>query len=474
MTTSNAAVGTPGRSSYYIILISMIASLGGVLFGFDTAVISGTQSMVKAKFMLSEWHLGWFLSSALVGCIIGAAISGVLGDYLGRKKTLMISALLYFASAVLTAAAWDFTSLIIARMIGGVGVGIASGIVPTYISEFASSNIRGRLVAMYQLSIVIGILLAYFSNLIIQSHATAKADMMSTDGFFDVYFVTECWRGMFGMEAIPAALFFFLLFVIPESFRWLISTGKTEQARKIMGKVYDSQTVESTIAEIVSTDRNESFSLLEILKPGFRVALILAVGLSVFGQLTGINIVLYYGPEILKSAGLETGSALFYQVLIGFINLIFTLVALWKVDSWGRRPLLIYGMAGVTVTMAVAALILYLKAPPILLVIALGAYVAFIAVSICAVIWVLTPEVLPNRVRARAVSIATFANWGTNAIAAQLFPWYVDQYGMYSGFATFAAICFVGTFFFWFLVPETKGKSLEEIEKYWIRNSAGK
>lgn len=465
---------TGSRSSFYLIMIAMIASLGGILFGFDTAVISGTQSMVRAKFALTEWHLGWFLSSALVGCIIGAAVSGVLGDYFGRKKTLLLSAVLYFVSAVLTATAWDFNWLIVARMIGGVGVGIASGIVPTYISEFASSNIRGRLVAMYQLSIVIGILLAYFSNWIIQSHAIAAIETVNGEVFSDfylVYFVTECWRGMFGMEAIPAALFFFLLFLIPESFRWLIGQGKTETARSIMLRVYDRETTEKTIAEIIETDKQESFSLFEIFKPGFRIALILAIGLSVFGQLTGINIVLYYGPEILKTAGLDTGSALFFQVLIGFINLVFTLVALWKVDSWGRRPLLIYGMMGVTVSMAVAALLLYFKAPPILLVVALGCYVAFIAVSICAVIWVLTPEVLPNRVRARAVSIATFANWGTNAIAAQLFPSYVDQFGMHAGFATFAVICLVGTAFFWRLVPETKGKSLEEIEQYWLDGS---
>jgi MFS transporter, SP family, arabinose:H+ symporter len=200
-----------------------------------------------------------------------------------------------------------------------------------------------------------------------------------------------------------------------------------------------------------------------------RTAMIVALGLSIFGQMTGVNVVVYYGPEILEAAGLALGSALKYQVALGAINLLFTLVALWKVDSWGRRPLLIWGMAVVTLSMATTAMLLLQGAPAIWIVAALCVYMACEALSICAVVWILTPEIFPNRVRGRAMSIATFANWTTNTLSALLFPWYVDRYGMHAGFFTFAAICFVATIFFWTIVPETKGKSLEEIERHWMK-----
>jgi SP family arabinose:H+ symporter-like MFS transporter len=203
------------------------------------------------------------------------------------------------------------------------------------------------------------------------------------------------------------------------------------------------------------------------LKPGIRRALLVGIGLSFFGQLTGVNIVVYYGPTIMREAGVALGGALQYQVLLGVINLVFTVVALWKIDSWGRRPLLIGGMALVAVTLAATATLMFAGAPAFWIVLALGLYMAFVAVSICAVIWVLTPEVFPNRVRGRGASLSTFANWLTNSAGAFLFPWYVAQYGMYAGFLTFSLLCVVATLFFWKLVPETKGKTLEEIERHW-------
>jgi SP family arabinose:H+ symporter-like MFS transporter len=215
-----------------------------------------------------------------------------------------------------------------------------------------------------------------------------------------------------------------------------------------------------------SIERAEG-TIRELLKPGLRRALILGIGLSFFGQLTGVNIVVYYGPTIMREAGLETGSALMYQVALGVINLLFTLLAIWKIDTWGRRPLLIGGMALVALAMGATAMLMLFNAPALWVILLLCVYMACVAVSICAVIWVLTPEIFPNRVRGRGASISTFANWTTNAVSAFVFPWYVTQFGMYTGFFTFAALCCVATLFFWKLVPETRGKSLEEIERLW-------
>jgi SP family arabinose:H+ symporter-like MFS transporter len=272
---------------------------------------------------------------------------------------------------------------------------------------------------------------------------------------------------MFGAECVPAALFFLLLFLIPESPRWLIERGREGKALPVLSRISGPAVAAQELAEIRSSLAREEGGWAELFRPGIRKALLVGIGLSFFGQLTGVNIVVYYGPTILEEAGLALGGALQYQVALGVINLVFTVLALWKIDSWGRRPLLIGGMAWVAGMLAVTAGLMFAEAAAFWIVLALGLYMAFVALSICAVIWVLTPEVFPNRVRGRGASISTFTNWTTNALGAFLFPWYVSQFGMYAGFLTFAAICVVATLFFWKLVPETKGKSLEEIERHW-------
>jgi SP family arabinose:H+ symporter-like MFS transporter len=327
---------------------------------------------------------------------------------------------------------------------------------------------RGRLVALYQLSIVIGILAAYFSNWLLLCLAEHHPDAFGGHNWFRWIMVTDVWRGMFGAEMLPAAALFLLLFFVPESPRWLVKEGRHAEALAILTSVSGTETARRELAGIQDALAQEGGSIAELFKPGLRLALIVALGLSIFGQMTGVNIVVYYGPMILKSAGFAVGSALQYQVALGMINLIFTVIALWKVDSWGRRPLLIWGMAIVTLTMAATAVLLLKGAPAIWIVALLCAYMACVALSICAVIWIITSEIFPNRIRGRAMSIATFANWGTNTITAFLFPWYVERFGMHTGFFTFAAICLVATVFYWTLVPETKGKSLEEIERYWL------
>ncbi len=450
----------------YLAMVCVVASMGGLLFGFDTAVISGTVGMVETQFELSKLELGWFTSSALVGCILGAMMAGVLGDKYGRKPVLIIAAALFFISALGCTIPPSFKVLYSVRIIGGIGVGIASVLSPLYISEFSPPKIRGRLVAMYQLSIVTGILLAYGSNWILQNYSIHHTVITGGSGFLYKIFVGEVWRSMFGMEMVPAMLLLVLLLFVPESPRWLIQAGRRKSGKRILEKISGIKVAEEEFMEILSSLGQEKGKLRELFRPGLRTALLVAVGLSVFGQLTGINAVIYYGPEILKQAGIQFENALQFQTILGIINLVFTILALLLIDKLGRRPLLIGGMAAVVLTLFLAGLLFLTDTPNgTLIVVVLGAYIACIAFSICAVIWVITPEIFPNRVRGRAMSIAAFSNWGTNTIAAYLFPWYVASFGMHIGFFTFGAICLVATLFFWKFVPETKGKSLEQIEQ---------
>jgi SP family arabinose:H+ symporter-like MFS transporter len=452
-------------SRWYLALICLVASLGGLLFGFDTAVISGTIGMVEKQFMLTKLDVGWFTSSALIGCILGAIIAGGLGDKYGRKPVLIAASVLFFMSALFSAIPPTFAILIPARMIGGIGVGIASVLSPLYISEFAPAKIRGRLVALYQLSIVIGILLSYFSNWALQQYSLAHPFAYPGSELLHKIHISEVWRAMFGMEMIPSLLFFVLLLFVPESPRWLIQKGKEITGKTILERISGSDVAKQEFAEIINTLATDKGTFRELFRPALRIPLLIGVGLSVFGQLTGVNVVIYYGPIILEQTGLQLGSALQFQVLLGIINLVFTIAALWVIDRLGRRPLLIGGMTLVVFTLLIAGFLFATGKPDgILVVVVLGAYVASIAFSICAVIWVLTPEIFPNRLRGRAMSIATFSNWATNTLAAYLFPWYVNIFGMHTGFFTFAIICFIATIFFWKLVPETKGRTLEEIE----------
>jgi SP family arabinose:H+ symporter-like MFS transporter len=458
-------MNTEGNTGY-LAMVCIVASLGGLLFGFDTAVISGTVGMVEVQFELSKLELGWFTSSALVGCIMGAMMAGVLGDKWGRKPVLIIAAALFFISALGCTIPPSFKFLYSVRIVGGIGVGIASVLSPLYISEFSPPKIRGRLVALYQLSIVTGILLAYGSNWILQNYSIHHTLVPEGSGFLYKVFVGEVWRSMFGMEMVPALLLLVLLLIVPESPRWLIQAGRRMQGKSILEKISGIEVAEEEYGEILFALGVEKGKLRELFRPGLRTALIVAVGLSVFGQLTGINAVIYYGPEILKQAGIQFGNALQFQTILGIINLVFTILALLLIDKLGRRPLLIGGMAAVVLTLLIAGLLFLTDSPNgMLIVVVLGAYIACIAFSICAVIWVLTPEIFPNRVRGRAMSIAAFSNWGTNTMAAYLFPWYVASFGMHVGFFTFGAICLVATLFFWKFVPETKGKTLEEIEQ---------
>ena len=459
-----------GGSKLFLAKICFIASLGGLLFGFDTAVISGTFGFVEQQFSLSKLEVGWFGSAALVGSILGAIIAGSLGDKYGRKPILILAGSLFFISAFGSTFPPNFFYLIIARLVGGIGVGMASVLSPLYISEFSPPKIRGRLVALYQLSIVIGILLAFLANSTLLNFSQSNLAVLGK-GTVDTLFISEVWRAMFGAEMIPALLFVGLLFLVPESPRWLINAGLDKKGHAILAKISGVKTANSELQEIKSTLHKEKGSLSELLKPGLRLALIVGVGLSIFGQFTGVNIVVYYGPTILENAGFALDSALQFQVAIGVINLLFTIIALWKIDTWGRRPLLIGGMSVTFISLFIIAILFSMEVTGLWIVFMLMIYMASLALSINAVIWVIIGEIFPNRIRGRAMSIATFANWSTNFITAFIFPWYVAKIGMNAGFFTFAITSLIATFFFYKYVPETKGKSLEEIEEYWNKGS---
>jgi SP family arabinose:H+ symporter-like MFS transporter len=484
--SATPASSTASGSGWYLAAICLVASIGGLLFGFDTAVISGAIDLIAAQFNLDPWAKGLFAAAALFGCIGGAAMAGAAGDRFGRKPILIVSAVLFFASSIGCAIAPEYWQLFIARVVAGIGIGMASVLAPMYISEFAPPHLRGRLVATYQLSIVIGILAAYFSNW--QLTKLSAGDIVPPSGWLHWVMVDEVWRAMLGVGVLPSAAFLILLVLVPESPRWLARAGRVNEARTILSRIA-GRDADRQMAEIEQSLAREEGSFTELLKPGLRMALLVAVMLSVFGQLSGVNIVVYYGPSILKAAGFGDIASLFGQVGIGLINLVVTIVALLVVDNLGRRPLLVGGMAAVTVVLAIiGGLFLYgvsgvsisgdkievagKISPSIAIAIAvmIGAYMAAIAISICAVIWVLTPEFFPNRVRGRGVSVATFANWGTNCIGVYLFPWFVARFGMHAAFFTSAGICLVATWFFWQFVPETKGKTLEEIEKHWLKH----
>jgi MFS transporter, SP family, arabinose:H+ symporter len=467
---STSSISLPSRgSAWYLAGICLAASLGGLLFGFDTAVISGTVASVKSQYGLDEIQKGWFGSSALVGCILGAAVAGVLCDRFGRRPALRLAGLFFLVSAVCTAAAPGFAWLIGGRVLAGLGVGVASVVAPMYISEFAPPRLRGRLVALYQLSIVLGILAAYLSNWLLLCFAERNPAALAEIGWLRTAMVSEVWRAMFAAGAVPAVVFLGLLLMVPESPRWLVKAGRREAGLQTLACIEGAETAQREIAAIDRAAGEESGSITELLRPGLRLALLVGLGLSIFGQLSGVNIVVYYGPDLLRGAGFQSADSLRWQVVIGLINLIFTILALWKVDSWGRRPLLVWGMALVALSMAITAALYHWNAPAIWVVVMLCVYMACESLSICAVIWILTAEIFPNHVRGRAVSIATFANWGTNWFSAFLFPWYVNKFGLAAGFLTFAIICSAATVFFWRLVPETKGKSLEDIAKHWQR-----
>jgi SP family arabinose:H+ symporter-like MFS transporter len=458
----------------YLIFLSVVAALGGFLFGYDTAVISGTIAQVTQLFQLDALQQGWYVGCALVGSIVGVLFAGILSDKLGRKLTMVISAVLFSTSALGCALSADFTQLVVYRIIGGVGIGVVSIVSPLYISELAVAQYRGRLVSLYQLAVTVGFLGAYLVNY--QLLAWAESGTQLSVDWLNKVFITEVWRGMLGMETLPAILFFIIIFFIPESPRWLIVRGKELKAVNILEKIYNSITeAKSQLNEtksVLTSETKSEWSLL--MKPGIFKAVIIGVCIAILGQFMGVNAVLYYGPSIFENAGLSGGDSLFYQVLVGLVNTLTTVLALVIIDKVGRKKLVYYGVSGMVVSLILIGLYFLfgdsLGVSCLFLLIFFLFYVFCCAVSICAVVFVLLSEMYPTKVRGLAMSIAGFALWIGTYLIGQLTPWMLQNLTPAGTFFLFAVMCVPYMLIVWKLVPETTGKSLEEIERYWTRS----
>ncbi|HON08008.1 MAG TPA: sugar porter family MFS transporter [Verrucomicrobiota bacterium] len=428
----------------------IVAALGGLLFGFDTAVISGTTDMLKKEFALTDFQLGFTVASALIGTIIGAIAVGKPSDKIGRKGVLFIIAVLYFVSAVGCAFARDWWSLVFFRWLGGLSVGGSSVVSPMYIAEISPARYRGRLVAITQFNIVLGILLAYLSNYVIGSMNLGSSE----------------WRWMFGVEAVPSALFFLMLFLIPQSPRWLVAKKRIDEARTVLEKYgTDTGSVDEEIKEIeqsLSAEHNlleEPFFCKKYAKP-----ILLAVAIAAFNQLSGINAIIYYTAYIFKMAGFGTTDALFQSVIIGLTNLVFTIAAMAVIDHFGRKKLMLVGSIGYIVSLTATAYSFYTGAGGIFLLISLIVFIASHAFGQGAVIWVFISEIFPNSVRARGQALGSFTHWVMAAAISWTFPMIATASGGHA-FA-FYALCMVGQLL-WviFVMPETKGIPLEKIQK---------
>ncbi len=445
------------KTRNFVLKSAVVAALGGLLFGFDTAVISGTTDTLQEIFNLSNAWLGFTVASALIGTIIGAIIVGWPTDKIGRRNMLMWMGVFYFISAVGSALAWDWYSFLFFRFIGGLAVGGASVVSPMYIAEISPAKSRGRLVALAQFNIVLGILMAFLSNYIITTINLGSLE----------------WRWMFGVEAFPAAAFFFLLFFNPYSPRWLIAKGRNDEAKEILKKIEenpaDAEAEHAAIVESLNLEHHkitEPFYTKKYIKP-----IMLAVMIAFFNQASGINAILYYAPKIFKMAGAASESAMLQSVIIGLTNLIFTMAALLVIDHFGRKKLMIIGSLGYIISLATASWAFFTFGTDFSVTggrLVLGALMLFIASHAFgqgAVIWVFISEIFPNRVRARGQALGSFTHWVFAAIISQTFPVIAGKFGGGGIFAVYAFMMVFQLIWVFILMPETKGVPLEKIQK---------
>ncbi len=440
------------RTVYWL---TAVAALGGLLFGYDTAVISGAIGFLKTKFDLTPAMQGWAASSAIIGCIFGAMFAGWASDKYGRKKVLILTAILFAISAIGSALPANLTQFAIFRFIGGLGIGAASMVSPLYITELAPANIRGKLVSYYQLAIVLGILLIFFVNSIIQ----ASGD--------EAWNVEYGWRYMLGSEILPAILFLVAMFFVPETPRWLAKEKRDAEALAILSKINGPQRAGEILQEVKATLHEEKGTLGELFAGRFKKAIMVGILLSVFSQVQGINAIMYYAPEIFKAVGTGTNAAFQQTVIIGIINVIFTFVAIGFVDKMGRKSLLLLGGAGMGLSLLMVGLAFQNGWTGYGLLIFILLYIACFAASYGPVTWVVISEIFPIKLRGVAMSVATFALWVAVYLVTQTFPILLEQAGPSMTFWIFCGMSALGFLFTWFNVPETKGKTLEEIEREW-------
>jgi SP family sugar porter-like MFS transporter len=450
---------------FYIWSISLVAAMGGLLFGYDWVVIGGAKPFYEEYFHLSNsFQISWAMSSALLGCLIGSVVSGGLSDKFGRKRLLILSGFLFIISAVGTGLSQSFSIFIWFRILGGIGIGLASNLSPMFIAEVAPAEMRGRFVSLNQLTIVIGILLAQIINWLI---AQPVAEGASGTEILNSWNGQTGWRWMFAVETIPAAAFFVLMFFIPESPRWLVKNGQDGPARKILAKIGGEQFAADSFVDIRNTLENEieKVNFKDLLEPKLFKILLLGVFLTVLQQWCGINTIFYYADEIFTAAGYGVSAILLNIVITGSINLIFTFIAINTVDRWGRKILMLIGAGGLaTIYILIGgSYFLHLMGLPILILVVSA--IAIYASTFAPIVWVLISEIFPNRIRGAALSIAVSSLWIACLILTYTFPFLNKGLGTAKTYWLYAGICFIGFFVLLKKLPETKGKSLETIER---------
>jgi len=456
----------------YIFSISMVSALGGLLFGYDWVVIGGAKPFYEQFFHISSSPAvqGWAMSCALVGCLLGAMLSGMLSDRFGRKRLLILSAALFICSAVGTGAANVFSVFVFYRILGGIAIGLASNLSPMYIAEVAPGEMRGRFVSLNQLTIVIGILLAQLVNLQI---AEPVAEGASNVEILNSWNGQHGWRWMFWAENVPAGLFFILMFFVPESPRWLAKNGNEKKVLKTLSKIGGVKYAQHAYADIKESLKSETgkVNFKHLFEPKLRGVLIIGIVLAAFQQWCGINVIFNYAQEVFAAAGYGVSDILFNIVITGSVNLIFTFVAMYTVDKLGRRALMILGAGGLAGIYAVMGGLYYLQVSgwPLLLLVLLA--IACYSMSLAPVTWVVLSEIFPNKIRGAAMAVATFSLWAASFVLTYTFPLLNKFLGASGTFWIYGVICFAGLIFIKKKLPETKGKSLEELEKELVNES---
>jgi sugar porter (SP) family MFS transporter len=447
---------TEGVNLRYVIFLGCTAALGGLLFGFDIAIITGAGPFLIHAFALSDLGLGWAFSSLLFGCVLGSFIAGKYTNRFGRKKPLMLVALLFAATSIATAGSGNFFSFIVARFLGGLAVGGVSLLSPMYVSEVSPPTIRGRMGALYQMSIVIGIILSYGINYLLRNTGVNN------------------WRWMFLSGVAPSAVFLVMIALAPETPRYLVMTGKLREALALLKRIGGTKSAQSQIDEIAATMHKETQSWRGLLRPGVRRALAVSAGLAILIHISGVNTVIDYAPLIFQSAGWNVNAALASTFIVGVNNLLFTIVSFWFIDRFGRKPLYIAGSLGMALSLlalVVAVLTGHFHGTIVLALIL--TYLAFFSACIGPVFWTLVPEIFPNDVRGIAMTVPVLTQWVANAMVVLLFPHAFAVIGKASTFGFLALMALGQGIFTWCFVPETKNKTLEEIEGYWSTAKRG-
>ncbi|MDQ2753223.1 MAG: sugar porter family MFS transporter [Bacteroidota bacterium] len=442
-----------------VLLMAVVAATGGLLFGFDTGVISGALPFMKEYWKLSDANVEWITTTVLIGAIIGAIVSGKLSDYLGRKKMIIINAVIFIVGAIGCTYASSVNMLIVMRMFIGFAIGITSFVAPMYIAEVSPSRRRGALVTLNQLMITIGILVSYITDYLISNDANL-----------------ESWRGMFAIGVIPALILLIGMLFLPETPRWLIGKGRWEEGKAVLERIEDKDMIEQTLLGLQEDNtlaKENKEGAREILKPWLRYALIITVGIFFFQQFSGVNTIIYYSPIIFHMAGVVSNTqSILPAIIIGVMNVLACFASVLLLDRVGRRKLYKIGMFGMIPSLTLLGLCFYFKdllgaSLPYMAVLSIVLYIVFIAISLAPLGWLLISEVFPLSVRGIGMSIGSLSHWGFNAIIAFTFLKLIDGIGIASTFWIYAFICIIGLIWGWYYIPETKGKSLEEIEKHW-------